>query len=85
MVGRDVRTTTGSNLKYIETQTGVDTFVTKTWKVREILNKTISGVPPADGWRIPYLAGLLQERQKLSYNGSETGRVQELINSLSVN
>ena len=85
IVGRDLRTTTGNNLKLVSDETKIDPWVVKTGKVRAILDEKKCEVPHRDKWRLPFLAKLLEERQHLHYQASDTTEIQGLINALCVN
>ena len=85
IAGRYMRTTTGSNLRFIADETNIDPWVEKTWTFRNLLNKRKSEVPVRDRWRLPYLSKLLEERQMLHYKGDDETMIQELINSLCSN
>ena len=85
IVGRDLRTTTGNNLKLVSDETKIDPWVVKTGKVRAILDEKKYEVPHRDKWRLPFLAKLLEERQHLPYQASDTTEIQGLINALCVN
>ena len=85
MVGRDLRTTTGRNLRFISEEANIDPWEANTWKFRKLLNENKSEVPITDRWRLPYLSKLLEERQKLHYQGEDKTRIQELINSVCTN
>ena len=85
IVGRDIRTTTGSNLKLVADATKTDPWVEKTWKVRKILDENISEIPNRDTWRLPFLARLLEERQQLHYQAADEVDAQAIIDSLCCN
>ena len=60
-----------------------------TWRIREKLMSRKPVIPAVDSWRVRYLGKLLEERDKLVYEGQEQGscvaELQELINSLCIN
>ena len=89
IVAKDIRTTTGRNLRVLERETGGLTWLTPSRKIKEELQKRQPGVPAEDGWRVPYLGKLWEERDNLVYQGDEDSkeveRVQELIDSLCSN
>ena len=88
IAGRDIRSTTGKNLRLIDEQSGLDTWVFSSTRIKEeLLSKETVTVPPQDQWRIMYLGKLLEERQKLHYSGDKEGeeRVSGLIDSLCIN
>ena len=60
-----------------------------TWKIRETLMSRKPVIPAVDALRVRYLGKLLEERDKLVYEGQEQGscvaELQEMINSLCTN
>ena len=88
IVAKDIRTTTASNLRLLEEETGGLTWAASAAITRK---KLISepGVPEEDSWRVPYLGKLLEERDRLKYQGLEGSKevevVQSLIDSLCTN
>ena len=88
IVAKDIRTTTASNLRLLEEETGGLTWAASAALTRK---KLISepGVPEEDSWRVPYLGKLLEERDRLKYQGLEGSKevevVQSLIDSLCTN
>ena len=88
LVGRDVRTTTGSNLRLLQERSGLDPWECSSSKLKVGLAlKEEVMVPVEDCWRVKYLGTLLGQRQELHYLGheEEKGLVTELIDSLCVN
>ena len=88
LAGRDIRTTTGKNLKLLEELSGLDPWVFGSGRMKQELVKAETvEVPEQDLWRVDYLARLLEERQVLHYGGDREGeeRVAALIDSLCVN
>ena len=88
LAGRDLRTTTGRNLKLVHDLSGLDPWETSSAKLREeLIRKLEIDVPPTDKWRAPYLATLLKQRQMFYYQGdSESMKtISVLINSLCIN
>ena len=66
LAGRDVRTTTGGNLRLLGELSGLDPWVFGSSRLKEeIMKSETSEVPPLDQWRIPYLCSLLERRQVL--------------------
>ena len=85
VASRDVRTTTGSNLRLLRMETGLDIASASPRRVKAELVKKLAVVPDIDKWRLPYLARLLEDRGELHYNGGETDHLTSLIDSLCVN
>ena len=86
-VGRDLRTTTGRNLRFISEESGLDPWTASAAMVKKALSEKVSAVPEGDAWRLPYLGLLLEQRQFAHYagHGEEETRLSNLINSLSIN
>ena len=87
MAGRDIRTTTGKNLKLIEDLSGLDPWVFGSGRVKqELVKAEMVEVPQQDQWKLGYLARLLEERQLLLYGGDKEGeeKVAALIDSLCI-
>ena len=83
MVSWDLRTVTGKNIRTVECKSGCDTWTDSTGRVREaVMERELVAVPEEDAWRLPYLAKLLERRQRQYYLGLGTEDVQELIDSL---
>ena len=89
MVAMDIRTTTARNLRLLEEETGGLTWASPSKKIKEELGTRVPAVPSEDAWRVPYLGKLLEERDRLVYQGEEDSneveKVQELIDSLVSN
>ena len=88
IVGQDIRSTTGKNLKLIMELTGLDPLAYGALRLREaLINAELVEVPPVDRWRVRYLSSLLEERQRLHYSGNkhEEEILSTLIDSLCVN
>ena len=84
LVGRDVRTTTGRNLAFLEDCSGLDPWIYGSDRLKtEILKKEVKEPPPMDQWRIKYLKDLLEQRIRLYYMGDREGveSVNQLIDS----
>ena len=62
IVGRDVRTTTGSNLHLIGNVTGLDPWRCFDSQVKRVMKEKLVKVPEMDKWRLPYLGKLLEQR-----------------------
>ena len=90
IVAKDIRTTTASNLRLLEVETGGGTWRTTSPEIREKLKEKDPVAPVEDAWRVPYLGKLLEERDMLLYQGladsdEEVESVQSLIDSLCTN
>ena len=88
LAARDIRSTTGKNLRVLEVASGLDPWVYGSARLKEeLMEKELVEVPPTDQWRSRYLTSLLEKRQILHYMGDkEEGKaVAELIDSLCVN
>ena len=88
LAGRDVRTTTGGNLRMLRELSGLDPWVFGSSRLKEELNKReTKEVPLLDQWRVPYLSSLLERRQVLHFQGDIEGEkeLSDLVDSLCVN
>ena len=88
IVGRDLRSTTGSNLKLLEDSTGLSPWNYSSTRIKEeLVEKEKVEVPAQDKWRISYLSKLLEQKQIAHYMGDETvvSQVTTLIDSLCIN
>ena len=87
LTSRDLRTTTGKNLKTVKEASGLDPWTASPTKVKKALidNEQVE-VEPENMWRISYLEKLLRYMQDYRYRAmeNEQGELQELINSLVV-
>ena len=88
LAGRDIRSTTGSNMRLLDDMTGLVAEKFGSARLKEELVKTeLVEVPPTDQWRVRYLSSLLEQRQRHHYSGNK-GAEEEmtaLIDSLCVN
>ena len=88
LVARDVRSSTGRNIKYVGESSGRDPWHSGTAGLRAGVEKTEKDeVADVDRWREKYLGTLLAQRQECHYLGQEDleKEVQVLIDSLCVN
>lgn len=88
LVARDVRSSTGRNIKYVGESSGRDPWHSGTAGLRAGVEKTEKvEVADVDRWRVKYLGTLLAQRQECHYLGQEDleEEVQVLIDSLCVN
>jgi hypothetical protein len=86
-VGRDLRTTTGRNLRLISNETGADPWSESPAKIKKVLAEQPVEIPDIDRWRIPYLGSLLEKRQMAHYSGNEILKTSlaDMIDSLCIN
>ena len=88
LTARDIRTTTGKNVKLVSEKSGLDPWVYGSARIKEELARAeIVEVAETDQWRTDYLRKLLEQRQILHYEGDKEGkeRLSDLINSLCIN
>ena len=87
IAARDIRTTLGSNLAHIHTETGLDPWQFGGKRVRDdLLKYQKSEVSDKDRWRLKYLDKLLTQRLHQFYNGSQScEELDALIHSLCIN
>ena len=86
LVSRDVQTTTGTNLRLIERETGLSAWITGQVKLKDALvQKETVPVEEREKWRIPLLNKLLIQKQELLYLGEDIEDISGLINSLCIN
>ena len=88
LVSRDIRTTTGSNLRLLANASGLCPWQSGQLKFREAVTANeLVEVMEVDRWRIPLLDKLLSQRQTMYYTGEEEEltRIDDLINSLCIN
>ena len=88
IVGRDLRSTTGSNLKLLEESSGLNPWIFDSSRLKEeLLEEELVIVADQDLWRIKYLGKLLEERQRLNYLGEEdkVEQMSDMIDSLCIN
>ena len=87
LVSRDIRTTTGTNIRVVEEASGLSIWDCCQEKLRNaVRRKEQVEVEANDEWRIQYLNKLLAQRQELDYLGQEVEKtmVDDLINSLCI-
>ena len=61
LVGRDLRTTTGRNLRLIAEETMLDPWTVSQYLVKKVLLKKATEIPEGDSWMIPYRSLLLKQ------------------------
>ena len=88
LVARDIRSSTGSNVRLLWESSDRNPWCSGSASLRTGVSKSeIVDVPEADRWRVRYLGTLLAQRQECHYQGQEEleQEVQRLIDSLCVN
>ena len=87
MVGRDLRTVTGRNLRLVQDESGLCPWQDSSGRVKKVLTSKRVDIPAGDQWRLPYLGLLLEQRQHAHYGGhfDEEERINGLIESLCIN
>ena len=81
----DMRSTSGRNLWWLKTESGLDPLTTASGKMKAVLSSNLAMVPARDRWRISYLAKLLEERGQVHYEGGDVEQLTVLIDSLCTN
>ena len=87
LCARDLRTTTGQNIRVVEEASGLSVWSSTTRQVRKaVREREAVPVPPQDAWRVPYLRKLLEQRIQHYYSGDKEKEegVQALVDSLCV-
>jgi hypothetical protein len=88
LAARDIRSTLGSNVTLVKSETGLDPWVASSAVMRaSLLTKSRVKTPKEDQWRIAYLYKLLTSRLQAYYTGDQqkVNAVQELVDSLCIN
>ena len=88
MISRNVRSSTGANLREIRDLSGKDPWVDSPTAIKAALvHAEIVQIQDMDKWRVRYLGVLLEQRMEWNYLGSEDEKkaVQKLIDSLCIN
>ena len=87
-LARNIQSTTGKNLQYIQEETGLSPWSAPRRGLRDALVAgEVAEVLPQDRWRLPYLGSLLSQRRearKLALEEEEK-RLTKLIDSLVAN
>ena len=75
LVGRDLRTVTGRNLRLLQTESGLDPWVQTPATIKKVLREKEDslGIPPGDEWRVPYLTAGTEADSPLWCNGERSG------------
>ena len=87
LVAKDIRSTTGKNMRLLMECSGLDPREFGTLRLKDELGKNeMVEVPDRDSWRILYLRSLLEQRQYAHYQatGDEVDRLSALIDSLCI-
>ena len=88
LFGRDVRSTTGKNLKLIKEETDLNPWSCSPSKLKTaLIEREWVDVPPIDRWRLPYLCTLLAKKREAFTMAmeEEENRLSRLIASLVIN
>ena len=85
IVGRDIRTNTGSNLHLIRELSGLDPLCCRSSQVKQVLGEKLREVPAQDLWRLAYLAKLLEQRGEAHHKMLDTRELTDLIDSICIN
>ena len=85
IVSRDIRSTTGRNIKLVSDQCGRLDLILSSSKEMNDNTLVSTEIPPEDAWRIPYLAKLLTQRQESYYDGQSSEFLTLMIDSLCSN
>ena len=80
IVSRDIRSTTGKNLAFIEMESKLDPWKASAAQVRSSLPK--SEVPPQEQWRLPLLKQYIDHRQELKTQCEDTKEISKLMDGL---
>ena len=87
LISRDLRSTTGKNLKTVRDASGLDPWVTSFGKMKNAIDTGEKvDVLPEDKWRIGYLWNLLGRLQEAKHMAmvDEQKELQTLIDSLVI-
>ena len=87
-LGKDVQSTTGRNLRYIEDISGLNPWSFSSRRIKDaLIVSELVVVAPTDKWRIPYLCKLFHQRREAELLGldQEVEMVNALISSLVKN
>ena len=76
IVGRIARSTTGSNLRRINIETGLDSWTSPHWKIQSQVSK--SSIQQEDEFETHYLKKLLKTRLELKASAKDTGQIDAL-------
>ena len=80
IAGRDAGSVTGSNLNNLEEEFGLDPWTSSSSQLAA--KYSCYAVPAADGWRLPLLVRLLDQRKDMETMNEKTKTISELIDSL---
>ena len=88
LTARDLRSTTGNNVRLLLECSGLDLREYETNMLKEeLVKREVVDIMEQDKWRVSYLVGLLEQRQIKHYAGDQEDeqRLSDLIDSLWVN
>ena len=85
IVGRDMRTTTGSNANLVRELSGLDPWSCQSSQVKKVMGERLVHIPEQDMWRLAFLGKLLEKRGEDYHQMVDTGETTELIDSLCIN
>ena len=81
VVGRDQQSTTGRNLRGIQTETGLNPWLASSFQVKSTLTSQVS-YDEKDAWKLSLLENYLIRRQELEEKLQCTEDISDLIYSL---
>ena len=81
----DVRTTTGRNLWWLKTDSGLEPLRSRSVKMKAVLGSKLALVPDRARWRISSLAKLFEDHGQVHYEGGDVEHLTVLIDSLCTN
>ena len=87
-LARDIRSTTGKNLRLLADITGLNPWTARYRKLKSALVKEDTVVvPETDRWRLQYFCKLVEEKREAhtKFLEQEDSKVEEIIHSLVVN
>ena len=82
LVGRDMGSTTGSNISKLAQETGTNPWSASSSMTTQALEKGTIMVPNEDNWRLPLLDKLLVQRYEMEMQVTNTDAIQDMIDSL---
>ena len=82
LAGRDMGSTTGSNISKLAQETGTNPWISLSSMTTQALEKGTIMVPNQDLWRLPLLDKLLVQRYEMEMQVQNTDAIQDMIDSL---